>query len=361
MKVWQIVGIIAAGMAVGGGLPGTFGETLRPATLYVFLPALLFEAAWHLNVAAARRMWRPIVILAGPVVVATAGIVAGALMLAGMPAGPAFLIGAMLSATDPIAVVALVRGAGVAPELAVVLECESLFNDAVAVVLYGMALAAVALGHAGVLDFAAIAVRGIGDTAGGIALGIALAWIAAQLLRRSVAALPQVVATIALAYGSYFLADRLSVSGIFATIAAGIALHVFERTRLTRTIDDDVDAVWRFFATAANVIVFALLGVALPAALVSGGGPPVVVAIVAVLGVRLLTARSFRLAGWPRGWARLLQAAGMRGALSAALALALPGAVEQRQSIAAVVFVSVLATIAVAGLTLGAAAKRATQ
>jgi CPA1 family monovalent cation:H+ antiporter len=359
VKPWQIVGLVAAGMVAGGALPGGIGELLRAATLYVLLPALLFEAAWHLNVSAAARMWRPILVLAVPVVVATAAIVAGALMLAGMPAGSAFLTGAILSATDPIAVLALLRSAGVAAELAAVLESESLFNDAVAVVLYTIALSAILAGNVNAGTVAAIALRGFAGAGAGVALGIALAWIAALALRRTGAAFPHVLATMVLAYGSYFVAARLSLSGIFATIAAGIALHVFQRSRLTRTADEDVDRVWRLCAIAADVAVFALLGAALPAALASLDAWPIVVAVVAVAAARLLTSQAFRLAGWPKTWRALLQSAGMRGPLSGALALALPAAVSQRGTITAAVFVSVLATIALAGLTLGPAAKRA--
>ena len=136
MKLWQIFLAVGLGLAYGLVQPGRLEYALGHATLYVFLPALLFEAAWNLNAKAVRRHWVAITVLAGPGALLTAAIVAGALAIVRVPFAAALLAGAILSATDPIAVVAVFRRLKVPSTLATIVECESLFNDAVAVALY---------------------------------------------------------------------------------------------------------------------------------------------------------------------------------------------------------------------------------
>jgi monovalent cation:H+ antiporter, CPA1 family len=106
VKIWQIILVVGLGILYGFIQPGRLTYALGHATLYVFLPALLFEAAWNLNYRAILRQWPAIATLAGPGVLLTALIVAGALSIVRVPFGVALLTGAILSATDPIAVVA---------------------------------------------------------------------------------------------------------------------------------------------------------------------------------------------------------------------------------------------------------------
>ena len=244
MKLWQI--LVVVGLGVGYGLvdPDRFAYALGHATLYVFLPPLLFEAAWNLDYRAIRRQWVAIAALAGPGVLLTAVIVAGALSVVRVPFGPALLAGAILSATDPIAVVAVFRHLKVPKTLATIVECESLFNDAVAVALYRAVLAALAVGTASAGRMGFVALQTAGGVAGGIALGIAIAFLAARLLRGSDRARIQVAATIAGAYGAYFAADALALSGIFSTIAFGIAFRYLERSWITLRLAEDVGQFW---------------------------------------------------------------------------------------------------------------------
>ncbi len=159
MKLWQIIAVVGVGIVFGVFAPGRFAYALGHGALYVFLPPLLFEAAWNLNYKAIIRQWPAIATLAGPGVVLTALIVAGALTIVHVPFGPAFLTGAILSATDPIAVVAVFRRIRVPKTLATIVECESLFNDAVAVMLYRIVLAALALGSVDAGPIARIALQ----------------------------------------------------------------------------------------------------------------------------------------------------------------------------------------------------------
>ena len=214
MKLWQILAVVGLGSLYGLIEPGRLAYALGHATLYVFLPALLFEAAWNLNFRAMRRQWIAIATLAGPGVLLTAAIVAGALSIVRVPFGPAFLAGAILSATDPIAVVAVFRRLKVPRTLATIVECESLFNDAVAVALYRGMLVAIAIGAVSAGSVAVITAQTSAGVAGGIALGIALAFILARLLHGS-GGQGSNRRDVSCAYGAYLLADYLASLGHF--------------------------------------------------------------------------------------------------------------------------------------------------
>jgi CPA1 family monovalent cation:H+ antiporter len=360
VKLWQILAIVALGVVYGLFQPGRLAYAFGHATLYVFLPALLFEAAWNLNFRAMRRQWLPIAMLAGPGVLLTAGMVAGALAIVGVPLGPALLTGAILSATDPIAVVAVFRRLPVPRTLATIVECESLFNDAVAVVLYRAVLAGIALGVAGAGSIALITLQTIAGAVCGVALGIALAFIAARALQRAAGgAAVQIATTLSCAYGAYFAADYLHLSGIFATIAFGIALRYYERASITLTIAREVEHFWDVAALCANAVVFFLAGAALEISRLTAA-PIFTVAALAGVAIARFAVASLLCAGpVRREWVGVVRVAGMRGALSLALALALPASLPFREAIVDATFAVVLATLLAGGLALDRVVRRA--
>src|SRR5579872_2815772 len=144
MKLWVIAALIAAGLVVGAFAPGAFTGWFRYATFQVFLPAIIFEAAWQLDFGTMRRAWRPIMLLAIPGVAVTAAAIAAiAYYGAHLQLPAALILGAVLSATDPVAVTAIFRRLEVPAVLATIVESESLLNDAVAVVLYRTVIGAV--------------------------------------------------------------------------------------------------------------------------------------------------------------------------------------------------------------------------
>ena len=360
MKLWQILGLVALGAMYGLLQPGRLAYAFGHATLYVFLPALLFEAAWNLNFRAMRRQWVSIATLAGPGVLLTAAIVAGVLSIVGVPLGPALLTGAILSATDPVAVVAVFRRLPVPRTLATIVECESLFNDAVAVVLYRGMLAGIALGAASAGAIAVVALQTIAGSLGGVALGIALAFVVARALQRAAgSATVQIAATLSCAYGAYFAADYLHLSGIFATIAFGIALRYFERASITLTIAQDVEHFWDIAALFANVVVFFLAGAALEISRLTAAPIFTVAALAGVAIARFAVASLLCPGSKRRAWMGVVRVAAMRGALSLALALALPATVPFRQAIVDATFAVVLATLIVSGLALESVVRRA--
>jgi CPA1 family monovalent cation:H+ antiporter len=275
-----------------------------------------------------------------------------------VPFGAAVLTGAILCATDPIAVVAIFRRMRVPKTLATIVECESLFNDAVAVLLYRVVLAVV-LSGAGLAATAWIVAAAVGGSIEGIIIGVGIAYLAALLLRRSNVR-AQVIATLLCAYGSYVLADELHGSGIFATIACGIALRYFERAWMTLSITDEVDRFWDIAALLANVLVFFLLGAGLHLKELASQPLFVVAALVAIAFSRGLVSGLLLPAGFPRAWLDVIRVSGMRGALSIALALGLPRDAPYRDAIIDATFAVVLATLAAGGLTVGPVVERAT-
>ena len=345
MKLWHIVLLVCAGLVFGVVEPGKLTYAFGQTTLYVLLPALLFEAAWNLRLRAIARQWRAIAVLAGPGVVLTAVLIAGALSVVRVPFAVAFLTGAILSATDPIAVVAVFRAVRVPVMLRTIVECESLFNDAMAVALYRLAL--------GAAFFAAI-----GGALGGVAIGIAVALLFAWLLREGRFRQYQIPATIICAYGPYYLAEVAHCSGIFATIACGIALRYLERRFIDLTVAETVREFWDVLAIAANAVVFFLVGAALQISIILSEPAFVIATLVGVALSRVATAGLLMPSRLPRSWLDVVRVAGLRGALSLALAISLPPDVPMRSAIVAATFAVALVSLATSSITVPAAVSR---
>jgi CPA1 family monovalent cation:H+ antiporter len=355
MRVWHFAVLLAAGIGVGIAMPGRLTGVFGAATLYAFLPALIFEAAWNLDFPLMRRAWKPIALLAVPGVLVTAGVVTVLVhAFGGFGWAPALLLGSILSATDPVAVVALFRRLPVPRALATIVESESLLNDAIAVVVYRAILSAIVVsaGSAGIAQSAGFAVSGV---IGGIAIGLALAYVAAYALRDAVTTPVQCAATLAGAYGAYFLAERFEFSGIFSVIAFGIALRELERRRISVASAEGVAHFWDIAAITANVALFFLIGAALDLTRLLNALPAAGITIGAVVFARFLLAYGL-LAPVRRHlkpfWQTVVRMAGIRGALSLALALATPAAVSQRGAIIDATFAVVVVTIFAGSLTL---------
>jgi monovalent cation:H+ antiporter, CPA1 family len=351
VKLWHIIVLVLAGIGYGEIEPGRLTYAFGHATLYVLLPALLFEAAWNLRYRAMIRAWPAILTLAVPGVLLTALLVAGALAVVQVPLRTGLLAGAILSATDPIAVVAIFRRMRVPALLSTIVECESLFNDAVAVALYRAVLVAAFAGSIDAGGVARVPLGAIAGVVGGIAFGIVVAFLAAAALRNRSNDVLQIFATGVCAYASYFAADIAQCSGIFATIACGIALRQFERRWISLTVAEEVNRFWDVAASIANALVFFLVGAALDIAIVTRNPAFVIATLAGVLVARFAVAGLLLPTGYPREWLDVVRVAGMRGALSLALAIALPPQVPQRETIIAATFAVALATIISAAFT----------
>jgi CPA1 family monovalent cation:H+ antiporter len=344
VRIPAAVAMVAVAAFVHIPPPFAFGDTL----LFVFLPPLIFEAAWNLDLDALRRTaWR-IALLAIPGTLATAAIVAaGAIVGGGFSFGAARLFGAIVAATDPVAVVAAFRRVRVPTDLRTLIEGESLFNDGVALILFGFALT-IASGQPA--SVGSDVLWGVIETVGGAAIGVVAGLLCAGVLRVTNAAEYEVTVTIVLAYLSYVGATELHASGIFATIGGAIALRATLR-RLPNTISNavDVDRVWNALAFVANAAVFTATGLVIEPERILHEPGLVAGAIVAVIAARIalavLATRSLRSR-------TTMFLAGMRGALPLALALSLPDTVPFRPQIIDATFAVVLVTIVVQGAPL---------
>ncbi len=353
MKVWHIGALVALGLLFDWREPGLLGEVFRFATLTVFLPALIFEASWNLDLPTMRRAWKPIVLLAVPGVAITAAIVAaGAHLVGGVALPLALLLGAILSATDPVAVVAIFRRLRVPHELATIVESESLLNDAVAVVVYRAVLATV-VATASVSTTAGIAGGAILAAIFGVLFGIAIGMLAAQALRIRHNLIAHTLATLIAAYLAYAVAEHFGWSGIFAVIACGIAMREVERRNDDLVTARGVEHVWGWIAGLTNAVLFFLIGAAVALPQIDRDWRALLATIAAVLIARFALAYGLlALApGMAREWKAVVRLAGVRGALSLALALALPFNLVGRSLAIDATFAVVIVTILLGAFT----------
>ncbi len=347
LRIPSAVALVAFGAGTAAihtvALPFSFGDAL----LIVFLPPLIFEAAWAVDLTSLRRVAVQVVLLALPGVVLVAGLIGGGIALTGqLPLASAVLFGAIVSATDPVAVIAIFRRLNVSPDLLAMVEGESIANDGVAIVLYGIALDFASGATSPVAQECALAVVAI---VGGVAIGVALAYVVAFVIGRTQTAAIEVTATVVLAFLAYIAAVSLSLSGVFATAAAGVTLRALQRSTQMTSHAGDVDAFWTTIAFIANAMVFLVTGLTLQPQRIMHEPVLVVVAIGVVLGSRaLLTLLVVRTRG--ARWTVFL--AGIRGGLCLALVLALPSDLPHRAELVDAVFGVVLFTLVVQGLTL---------
>ena len=340
--------IVLVGIAAGGMLPGKLQISLTPATLAIFLPALIFEGAWDLDAAALRRAGVAILVLALPGVLFTAAAIASAASAAaGMPLAAAFVLGAILSATDPVAVLALFRNLNVPENLLAIVEGESIANDGVAAVLVQVSIP-LAAGIAA--SPVALAWHALYATGAGIAIGLATAWLGAPLLRSFRTLAIGIVVTLAVAYGAYALATLAGASGIFASAAAGVALP---RLALDKREVRAIERFWDTTALLANGAVFLLVGLSLRLERIFSEPLLLLAVIAAVIASRAVLAYVLvplgRRGNYEHGWRHAIALAGLRGGLSLALALGLPHDFPRRDAILDAVFAVVFLTVVVQG------------
>ena len=350
--------IVLVGIAAGGMLPRDLQIELTPGALALFLPALIFEAAWSVDAAALKRTAWAIVVLAVPGVLFTGAAIAAAGILGGrLVPSAAFALGVILAATDPVAVLALFRKLSVPTDLLTIVEGESIANDGVAAVL---AQSIVAMSVSGAAFDPARSAEAFAYSCGaGIAIGLGVAALGTPLLRRLRTPWVGIAMTLAIAYGSYALASVAGASGIFASAAAGVALPTLAFDK------DEVRAINRFWdgtAFVANSIVFLLVGLSLRLDRIFGEPLLFLAVVAAVVISRGILAYAFvplgGAAGARPGWRHAIALAGVRGGLSLALALGLPKNFPDRGAVLDAVFAVVFLTIVIQGWTLAPLLRR---
>jgi monovalent cation/hydrogen antiporter len=364
--------LLVLGGLVLGFVPGMPMVELPPELVLVaFLPPLLY---WSGFFSSPRDLWadaRPISLAAIGLVLATTVAVAvfAHAMVDGMTWPAAFALGAIVSPTDPLAASAIGRRLGVPRRLLTVLEGESLVNDATALVAYRIAVAAAVSGTFVVWQ---AGLRFLVTAAGGVAVGLLVGWLVAELRRRLDDPLVEIVVSVFTGYTAYLPAELLGVSGVLAAVTAGLYIG-WRAPELssapTRLLGF---SFWEVLVYLANAVLFILVGLQLrpileeldgtAVAVLIGQGVLVSAVVVAVrLGwgfsvpylIRLIDRRPSQVMRRVGARERLLIGwSGMRGAVSLAAALALPLDFPMRDLILFLTFSVILATLVVQGLTL---------
>jgi CPA1 family monovalent cation:H+ antiporter len=349
------VGLVGFGAIVSSTAPIDLPFTFGPALLFIFLPPLIFEAAWNLDAGALRRMAWPIAILAVPGVLLTTAVIAFGLSTGGqLPPIAAFAFGTIVSATDPVAVIAIFRRLNIPLDLMTLVEGESIANDGVAIALYGIALALAAT--PGTLDVWRLSANAAIGVLGGALVGIAAAGVIGLAIRGAGERSVELTATIVLAFSAYGVATSLHFSGVFASAAAGVTLRAMRGFVLTAQAPEDIDRFWEVIAFVANAVVFLATGLTLQLPrllhepLLAFAAVAVVVVSRALLTFGVLPVFATRT--FPAGWRATAFSAGMRGALSLALALGLPVQFPHRAQIVDGTFAVVLVTLVAQGATI---------
>ncbi|HVB76565.1 MAG TPA: cation:proton antiporter [Candidatus Nitrosotalea sp.] len=338
------VALVVAGIVLGA-VPGLPRVHLAPGLLLgLFIPPLVFHAALTQDRAQLRGVIRPVALLAVlGVVLSLAMIGVGAHALVGLGWTSALLLGAVLSPTDPIAVVAVLRRLRPPGRLRALLEGESLFNDAIGAAAFGALLAALG-GHApGPLDLLLTFGR---QSLIAVIAGLLLGAAVRLLLSRLGSGLAGLVLLILGAYLAYAIAARAGGSGVMADVVAGLVAGG------SRALEPALDALWETPLRGLNSALFLLAGWGLPAALVLGQAVPIL-ALFAVLQVARGLLIPLVVRGQGRWTAPLMVWGGLRGALSIALALAAGSAAGVDPRLPAIGYGVVALSLLLQGLTLG--------
>ena len=358
------VGLVVVGLVVGlvSHVP-----TLRLSSdlvFYVFLPILLFEAAFNLEASHLITDWRRILALAVPgVLVAFALTSLGVRFLGGSTWVVALLFWALIAATDPVSVVALFRRLGVQERLTTMIDAESLFNDGTAALAFVVAVAALGSDPPTLGDSVA---RFAMALLASVVIGGVSGLLISRVLRTTSDHLIELTLTLLAAYGTYLVADLVHASGIIASVVAGIVLGSYgKRKGMSPRALDAIDVVWEFLAFILTGAAFLLIGIAIPLSALAAAAVSIVWGVVAVLAGRAIViyallggaARLERRIGLvpslPLSWLHVMNWTGLRGAVAAALALSIPEVTAYRALLQGIVFGVVLFTLLVQGTTAG--------
>jgi monovalent cation:H+ antiporter, CPA1 family len=330
----------------------------------IILPGLLFEAAFNIDAAIFLRNKMAISALAIPgVVVAIALAGAGtALAISSLTSEHGFTLeeglvfGALVAATDPIAVVALFKELKVPARLATLVEGESLLNDGTSIVLFSLLLAAVTGTGIGVGHLALQFILIVG---GGAFLGFVAGTIASRLIARIDDAMIEITVTVITAYGTFALAEQVGVSGVIATVVSAMICGEYGwREGMSRKTKITLVAFWDYIAFALNSVVFLLIGFEVSASALLHAWPQIFLAFLVVVVARaavvygvgaLLSHSSEKL---PVSWLSVMTWGGLRGALSMVLALSLPYEFPNRDLLITLTFGVVVLSILIQGLTM---------
>jgi len=348
--------LAVGGILIGLVAPEIGGLRLPPIgpdlILLAFVPGLVFEASLSVDLGEMRRRFVPISLLATVGVFATVlliGVPAHAVL--GLDWGSAFLLGAIVSATDPIAVVNLLRQVGAPRGLEAMLDGESLFNDGTGVAVFAAVLGTILTGHPSGAD---AGLRFLFVTGAGIAIGLGAGVAAVFFLRLVREAELEILITLVLAYGSYLAADLVHASGVVAVVAAGVAVARYG-SRTGRLQGTQLHGFWGLLAFVLNAVLFLIVGIALPTERLLAVAGLVLAAYMVMFAARvimvygLLGAVDVRSRDIPWAWRHMTMWGGLRGALSVALALSVAAYPQVNPNVSVLAYGMVVLSLIVQG------------
>ncbi|WP_432842883.1 Na+/H+ antiporter [Dactylosporangium sp. CA-092794] len=368
--------LVAAGVAVGL-LPWVPRISIDPQVVaLVVLPPLLYAAGEDLSWRELRRVWRPVTILAFGLVLASAaavGVVAAA--VTGLPASMAFVLGAILASTDPVAVTALGRRLPLPARVHTLLQGESLFNDATSLVLFRVAVGGAVAG--GALSAPVAVGQFVLLAGGGAAVGGAVAGCVAIVRRRTEDPVLETVIALLTPYVAYVAAETARVSGVTAVVVAAVILGGLSERLTNPGIRLQLHAVYGTVVFLLESVVFAVIGLMLPGLVADVAADPgwlaveVVAVALTLLAIRFLWVLPLAAflpspPGRRLSWrtAAVVSWAGARGVLPLTAALSLPlvtgagGALPGRELVVTITAAVVVLTLIVQGFTLGPLVRR---
>lgn len=357
-------------LVVGGLLLGTLRVPLlsplqpgqRPdwlsadVILILFLPALIFEASIRFDYRKLYRDFLPLLLLVTLGVVVSA-IVTGYLVswIIGLPLLFALLFGTIISATDPISVLAIFKAQDVDSRLSFIIEAESLLNDGTAVGLFQLILAAIVSASFGIAKGVAEFVLAV---AGGAVLGFVCGYIGSKVTSKIDDPQIEITLTTIVAYGSYLLAYNLHLSGVIATGTAGLVVGTLGAQSMSARTRLAMESFWDYFAFIINSLVFLLIGLEVRPAALLHDWKAILVVIAAGLVSRMVVVYLFLPVSnlfsekIPFRWQHIFVWGGLRGALALALALSLDSSFPYRTQILDFTFGVVVFSILVQGLSI---------
>jgi CPA1 family monovalent cation:H+ antiporter len=355
--------LVGIGLSFIGLVPNI--DLTKELLLGVFLPALIFEAAIHFPFNELRKFAPTIATLAAPGVILTALATAFVLLIevstfrveADMTFMHYLLFGTIISATDPIAIIALFKQLGVKRKLAIILEGESLFNDGTAIVIYIVVLTALTSGVLSIQDGALLFVT---EAVFGIVLGAICGAFANFSMPFAKDPLISVAITTVAAYGSYIVADSLHASGVLATATAGLFLgNLGKRGRMEPANQMAVVTFWRYVSFFVSSIVFLLVGLKVNLMFLVEHTELILFAFLAVLASRAISVflplGLLSRLGQPMTLksATAIWWGGLRGSLSMVLVLSIPDSIAGRDALIAMTFGVVVLSVLIQGSTMG--------
>ncbi len=309
--------------------------------LFVFLPVLIFESGFSLNARQLGKDIIPVLILAIPALLVSTSIVGlGAWFLLPLDLTTALLFGALISATDPVAVVALFRELGTPQRLTILVEGESLLNDATAIVVFSILLGLALHGGFAVSDIGSAVLRFVevffGGTLLGLGFGLLISWLVIRLQLEISSVL---ISSVILAYTAFIVAEHvLHLSGVMAVVAAAISFGIFALPRLPEQIGHSLHRTWEFLADVTNTLLFLMIGVTVDLHNLLSASAYILLISLLVIVARAcsvysfvpLAVRLFKLPTVTMGERHIMWWGGLKGGLAIAIVLSIPAELAGR-------------------------------